>query len=206
MGIGLIHALGSYIELRHDGFPLFRYVYEPGTASEESPKPYFHPLRTLAGNEVTLFRPHDHPWHTGLSMTSAHLSRQNFWGGPTYVRDRGYVGLDNHGRTEHVRWRDIRRGPGLPRLEEDLRWVTRDGEVWIDEDRQIVVEEIDPGGDTGALGCGSACGTPGAGRSPSARPRRKAGHRRVMAACSGGDRAPSRMAKSWLPAGWRGLA
>ncbi len=146
MGTGLIHALDSYIEFQHEGLPLFRYVYEPGIASEESPKPYFHPLRTLAGNEVTLFRPHDHPWHTGLSMTSAHLSGQNFWGGPTYVRGRGYVGLDNHGRIEHVGWRDVRHGAGLPRIEEDLRWVARDGNVWINEDRQIAVEEIDPEG------------------------------------------------------------
>src|SRR5829696_551046 len=91
----LVHALGEAVELRHGRDLLFRYVYESGVEPAESPKPYFHPLRTLGGEEVTLFRPHDHPWHTGLAMTSAYLSGENFWGGPTFVRNRGYVWLEN---------------------------------------------------------------------------------------------------------------
>ena len=70
----LVHEVGEAVELRNGRGLLFRYVYESGVDPAESPKPYFHPLRTLAGEELTLFRPHDHPWHTGLAMTSAYLS------------------------------------------------------------------------------------------------------------------------------------
>src|SRR5215469_16548570 len=79
----LVHTLHDSIELQYQQQTLFRYIYEPKIDPRESPRPYFHPLKTLAGNEVTTFRPHDHFWHVGLSMTSANLSGQNFWGGKT---------------------------------------------------------------------------------------------------------------------------
>jgi len=142
----LIHVMHDYVELRYQGEPLFRYVYEPGTPAVESPKPYFHPLRTLAGNEVTVFRPHDHPWHTGMTMAFSHLCGQNFWGGPTYVRDIGYVPRDDHGRIQHRDWPHMHSDDAETRLVEHLDWIARDGERWIDEERQIVVGEIDPGG------------------------------------------------------------
>ncbi|MBA3635756.1 MAG: PmoA family protein, partial [Rubrobacteraceae bacterium] len=116
----LAHAVGEAVELCEGRDLLFRYVYESGVDPEESPKPYFHPLRTLAGEEVTLFRPHDHPWHTGLAMTSAYLSGENFWGGPTFVRDEGYAWLENQGRIRHEAWNEMH-GDG-PFLSERLSW------------------------------------------------------------------------------------
>ena len=92
----LIHTLDSHIDLIHDGVTLFSYIYRSRVPKIESPRPYFHPLRTLKGNLVSGFRPHDHRWHHGLSMTCANLSGHNFWGGPTYLRDEGYVQLDNN--------------------------------------------------------------------------------------------------------------
>lgn len=92
----LIHTLDSHVDLVHDDVTLFSYVYNSQVPSIESPRPYFHPLRTLKGNIVSGFRPHDHRWHHGLSMTCANLSGHNFWGGPTYLRDQGYVQLDNN--------------------------------------------------------------------------------------------------------------
>ena len=94
----LIHTLDSHIDLVHDDVTLFSYVYNSRAPALESPRPYFHPLRTLKGNIVSGFRPHDHRWHHGLSMTCANLSGHNFWGGPTYLRDEGYVQLDNNER------------------------------------------------------------------------------------------------------------
>ncbi|MBO0776031.1 MAG: PmoA family protein, partial [Actinobacteria bacterium] len=35
---------------------LMRYVYRPGEAQLESPRPYFHPVRTLRGGVVSLYR------------------------------------------------------------------------------------------------------------------------------------------------------
>ena len=142
--VQVVHCLHEHIDLRYRGRLLFRYVYEPATALTESPKPFFHPICTLAGEEVTIFRPHDHVWHKGLAMTCAHLSGQNFWGGPTYVRGRGYVPLDNHGRIQHRRWEALHCEEGQVLLQERLHWITAEGERWIEEMREIAVPEIHP--------------------------------------------------------------
>ena len=144
MTVRLVHALGDAVELSYGGDLLFRYVYESGVDVAESPKPYFHPLRTLAGEQITLFRPHDHPWHTGLAMTSAYLSGENFWGGPTYVRDKGYEWLETQGRIRHDDWSEIRDDGSL--LGERLSWISHAGEMWIAEERGISVAEIDSAG------------------------------------------------------------
>ena len=86
----------------HDDVALFSYVYQSRVPAIESPRPYFHPLRTLKGHLVSGFRPHDHRWHHGLSLTCANLSGHNFWGGPTYLRDKGYVQLENVGEQVSV--------------------------------------------------------------------------------------------------------
>ncbi|MBO0709121.1 MAG: PmoA family protein, partial [Candidatus Dormibacteraeota bacterium] len=75
----------DHVDLQAGGRLLCRYVYRSDAPATESARPYLHPLRTLAGETVTGFRPDDHPWHHGLSFTSANLSGQNFWGGRTYV-------------------------------------------------------------------------------------------------------------------------
>jgi hypothetical protein len=55
-----LHEDGSAaMEVRARGALLFRYVVVPGTAGKESPRPYVHPLRSLAGDTLTNFRrPH----------------------------------------------------------------------------------------------------------------------------------------------------
>ena len=140
----LVHEVGEAVELRHGRDFLFRYVYQSKVDPEESPKPYFHPLRTLAGEEVTLFRPHDHPWHTGLAMTSAYLSGENFWGGPTFVRDEGYAWLENQGRIRHRAWKALESDAAS--IKELLTWISHEEETWIEEERGISVGEIGPGG------------------------------------------------------------
>lgn len=142
MTVRLMHALGESVEARYGQDLLFRYVYEARVDASESPKPYFHPLHTLAGEEMTLFRPHDHPWHTGLAMTSAYLSGENFWGGPTYVRGKGYQWLENQGRIRHNDWSEIRGDGSL--LKERLSWISYGGETWIEEERGISVGGIYP--------------------------------------------------------------
>ncbi len=145
MKIQLIHTLHDALEVTYQGQAIFRYVYESRNPARESPRPYFHPLRTLAGNEVSLFRPFDHLWHVGLSMCIANLSGQNFWGGPTYTREQqGYVSLENNGRIEHVAWQELICAEEV-RCLEDLKWVTATGETWLKEERQIVVRDINPG-------------------------------------------------------------
>jgi len=75
-------------------------------------------------------------------MTSAHLSGENFWGGPTYVRDQGYVQLANNGRMLHRSWDDVRCDADTALLLERLEWLTQAGETWISEHRRIRVTEV----------------------------------------------------------------
>lgn len=142
----------DHVDLQAGGRLLCRYVHRSDAPATEAPRPYLHPLHTLAGETVTGFRPDDHPWHHGLSFTSANLSGQNFWGGRTYVRDRGYTQLDDHGRVEHVSW-DRR---SADRLTERLRWITASGAGWIDERRELAVAWVDAGRGEWALEIGFA--------------------------------------------------
>ena len=143
MSLTFVHAISNHIELQYGDKPLFRYVYLPTTAGRESPKPYFHPLYTLGGNLVTIFRPHDHVWHHGMAMTSAQLSGQNFWGGPTYVRDQGYVQLENNGRQVHRGWDELETSENEFAFGERLEWLTSNERLWIAERRRLVVPPID---------------------------------------------------------------
>ena len=97
----LAHEGGPSLSVHSGPAELLRYVHEPTDAQLESPRPYFHPLRTLAGDEVTLYRPHDHVWHKGLSLSLPNVGPANFWGGPTYLREGGYQQLPNNGTMRH---------------------------------------------------------------------------------------------------------
>ncbi|MFD5824642.1 PmoA family protein [Lentzea sp. NPDC060358] len=116
---------------------IFEYVHRPSTPAFEGPKPYLHPVRTLAGDVVTAFRPHDHRWHKGLQMTATDVSGENFWGGVTYVRDQGYVVLPNVGSMRHDSFGVVPGG-----FTEQLSWFTEAGENWVREARSFVVRDV----------------------------------------------------------------
>jgi hypothetical protein len=121
------------------GTELVRYVYRPRDAGLESPRPYFHPIRTLRGEVVSLYRPHDHVWHKGLAWSLSDVGGMNFWGGPSYRAAEGYVQLGNNGRMRHDAFEAVDvTGPALS-IGERLTWITEDGESWLRERRQIVV-------------------------------------------------------------------
>ncbi|GII98323.1 methane monooxygenase PmoA-like [Sediminihabitans luteus] len=138
---------GRAIAVRHRGTTLVEYVYRPDDAQVESPRPYFHPLRTLDGDLVSLFRPHDHVWHKGIAWSLPNVGPYNFWGGPTYVRDEGYVWLDNDGSMEHQVFRDVTADDAGVTFVEDLAWRTPPGdagrEVVVREERRVRVEVAD---------------------------------------------------------------
>ena len=151
--VALTHVHDDRVAVAWDGgaagiVTLFEYVYRPGGPAFEGPKPYLHPVRTLAGEVVTTFRPHDHRWHKGIQMTIAHLSGQNFWGGNTYVHGEGYVPLAEVGRMDHVRWHAL--GTAIDgtaaRLDHELDWIASTGERWISERRTWDLESVDPVG------------------------------------------------------------
>lgn len=138
-----------FMELFHDdkcvianlnGVELFRYVCGLETETRESPRPYFHPLRTLHGAPVSDFRPPDHLWHHGLSLTCAELSGENFWGGPTYTRKNGYQQLENNGTQRHIGWNERSAAQNRAAFEHNLNWITQSGARWIEEIRRIEIE------------------------------------------------------------------
>jgi hypothetical protein len=118
-----------------EGALLWRYVYAPETPGNESPRPYAHPVCSLAGDILTEFRPEDHRWHHALSLTLTRVNGVNFWGGPSYRAEDGYQERDDHGRQHHVAWHALAAG----RLDEELEWSDRaTGRVLLRERRVIV--------------------------------------------------------------------
>lgn len=131
---------GRHVTAVHDGVELFRYVHRPPEPAVESPRPYFHPVRTPAGDEVSSYRPDDHVWHKGIAWSLPHVGRQNFWGGPTFVRDKGYVQLDNNGSQVS---RDLAVAGGT--ITQRLDWLASDGALWFTEHRVIETSIVDGG-------------------------------------------------------------
>lgn len=149
-GLRLTHDHGRALSVSYADQPLLRYVYEPWDQQMESPKPYFHPLHTLGGDLVSLYRPHDHLWHKGIAWSLPNVGPANFWGGPTYRRDEGYVRLPNNGSTKHQGFEQIETTDDRLDVVERLAWVTEQGETWFDERRRFAVS-VDRDGGTWTL-------------------------------------------------------
>lgn len=119
-----------------DEVELFRYTYLPSDPQLESPRPYFHPVRTLGGDLVSLYRPHDHVWHKGIALSLPNVGPENFWGGPTFRRG-SYVQVDNDGAMRHEGFGLAVGKDDVVRLDERLSWVTEAGQTVITEWRRI---------------------------------------------------------------------
>lgn len=145
----VVHTLGRCVAVRAADVELFTYVYRPDTPVLESPKPYLHPVRTLGGDIITLYRPHDHVWHKGIAWSLPHVGEHNFWGGPTYQRDRDYVQLDNNGSAVHREMTELRTDSGHARLAHRLDWLSQEGLPVIEEQRALTATVLD--GETWAL-------------------------------------------------------
>jgi hypothetical protein len=135
---------GGTLVVSLDGAELFDYVYRSPVARLESPRPYFHPLRTLAGATVTQSRPADHVWHQGLSWALPNVEvdgggSHNFWGGPTYVRGEGYRQLPNNGTVEHRGFTALEATDGGVEVEQMLQWRGSDGAMVFTEKRRLLV-------------------------------------------------------------------
>ncbi|MDI1460831.1 PmoA family protein [Catellatospora sp. KI3] len=143
MNLHVDHALGRDVTVSTGDRPLFTYTYRPDTVRLESPKPYLHPIRTLAGDVVSLFRPHDHVWHKGIAWSLPHVGEHNFWGGPTYVHGSFYVQLDNNGSAVHREMTDLSAAAGRADIGHRLDWISQDGEAVIDEHRALTATVLD---------------------------------------------------------------
>ncbi|MFC9094737.1 PmoA family protein [Streptomyces sp. NPDC057072] len=141
----IVHTHGDRITLTEPttGVELFAYVYAP-EAAWEAPKPYLHPMRTLAGDIVTDYRPNDHRWHKGLQLTASHLSGQNLWGGNTYVHGEGYLALPELvGSMAHTGFDEITAHDGGAVIAQRLTWHPHGGALWAEEERRIEVHDVD---------------------------------------------------------------
>ncbi|MBE1585332.1 PmoA family protein [Nonomuraea angiospora] len=120
-----------------------QYVYRPDAPDAEAPKPYLHPIRSLTGAPMSVYRPHDHRWHKGLQMTWAHLSGQNFWGGPTFSVEKNYHWRDNLGHMNHIDFTGVSADGERVTVGESLHWVSSAGEHWITEQRELAFHGVD---------------------------------------------------------------
>lgn len=134
----LEHEGAIAVNLRFEGRLLGRYVYVSSCPAEEAPRPFFHPLNSLAGDTLTNFRPNDHPWHHGLSLTLNQVSGITFWGGPTFVRDQGYQRLANQGAQHHIAWLRQTAAGTTASLAHQVDWRSG-GDVLLREERNMDV-------------------------------------------------------------------
>jgi hypothetical protein len=142
MSLHIDHAVGRSVTVSAGEVALFTYVYRPDTAQLESPKPYLHPIRTLAGDVVSLFRPHDHVWHKGIAWSLPHVGEHNFWGGPTYLQG-GYSQLANNGAAVHRSLSALSTDGSSATLAHRLDWISEQGARVIDERRALTATVAD---------------------------------------------------------------
>ncbi|MEW1808118.1 PmoA family protein [Pseudarthrobacter sp. NPDC080039] len=144
---------GTALTFTADGRPIATYTYKPTDDQYESPRPFFHPLTTLGGDEVTISRPWDHVWHKGLSWALPNVGPHNFWGGATYTRATEYANLDNNGAMTHESFTGIdQSGTGIT-ASESLTWTSQEGGPVIAESRRFsiqLLEDESAGGTAGA--------------------------------------------------------
>lgn len=123
---GLLH------DLVVDGTVVARALDGAGTVPGSVPRPYLHPVRTLGGTTVSDHHPSDHDWHCGVGVALPDLDGVNCWGGPTWVRDTGYVRRDDHGRAT-VRLV----GRHDDAVTAEVRWEGPDGTALLHEHRTV---------------------------------------------------------------------
>lgn len=116
-------------------------LYDDGAGIDavQSPRPYLV-AASCDGVPATEVGPEDHPHHLGLSAALPDVDGTSFWGGRTYVRDRGSSLLDNHG-VQRVVSRDLEAGS----LSERIEWVDQHGDVVLDERRSVTARDAEGG-------------------------------------------------------------
>ena len=137
------HAVGQSITVSTRDVDLFTYTYQPDTPLLESPKPYLSPIRTLTGDVVSLFRPHDHVWHKGIAWSLPNVGEHNFWGGPTYVPGHAYVQLENNGSAVHRDLTALSVTDDQAVVAHRLDWHSQAGAPVIEEHRSLTTTIVD---------------------------------------------------------------
>lgn len=108
-------------------------LLEPDTSA---PRPYLHPVRSLAGATVTEAGPGDHPHHLGLSVAFSDVNGTNFWGGTTFTAECGPALLANHGMQVPHDWH-ASAGTGTAGESGAVSWKSESGDDLAVEQRNI---------------------------------------------------------------------
>ncbi len=118
-----------------DGAPLAR--REPGdrVTRIHAPRPYLHPVHTLAGVPLTDAGPVDHRHHYGVGIAVPDVNGTSYWGGRTFVRDVGPTLLENHGTQVATGLRVAPDDAGT--LLEDVLWSDEHGAPQLTEERRL---------------------------------------------------------------------
>ncbi|WP_433379734.1 PmoA family protein [Actinoplanes sp. CA-142083] len=125
--------------LRLGDLVVAEYTWRPELPIALAPRPFLHPVRTLAGTVGTEAQPATHRHHLGAGFPVADVGGSNFWGSRTFVPGHGPAWLDNHGTQEHLRW--IQQRPA--RLAHSLRWTAIDREQLLAERRTLAARQLD---------------------------------------------------------------
>jgi hypothetical protein len=128
------------VALRLGDQTVAEYSWRPDLPAATSPRPYLHPVRTLAGTTVSELMPTSHLHHLGVSLAVADVDGHNFWGSRTFVAGHGPAWLNNHGTQEHVHW--LQRTS--TRLRHSLRWMSVEREQLLTERRTWSARLVDP--------------------------------------------------------------
>ena len=138
----------SLAQLHLNGHVLLDLLDGAGTAPTSTPRPYIHPVRTLAGVEVTATHPADHDWHCGVGFAVPDVDGTSFWGGGTYIHGQGYVLLDNHGKIESKELNPVStrsESEENPGFDHHTVWTNHDGREVIHELQTIRISLLDIG-------------------------------------------------------------
>ncbi|MDO7881925.1 DUF6807 family protein [Salinibacterium soli] len=128
------------LEVSVGGAPVLDYRVDSDVLPVNTPKPYFHPLRSLAGTIVTGFAPDDHPWHHGLQFAFPRVGDHNLWGGGTYFGpDEGYRVVEDQGSIRHDGWDSVEAHAATARAMERLSWLGHGGDLLLTEERSMTV-------------------------------------------------------------------
>jgi hypothetical protein len=126
---------GQAVVITVDGKPFTTFFFGP-----DSPKPYFHPLRTASGRVVTRGFPmikddpeeirakyQDHPHHRGLWYAHGYVNGVDFW---SEGQGRGHIVFQSLDQMESGK---------EGRLTATFQWVTPDGRKLLTETKKVVV-------------------------------------------------------------------
>ena len=118
---------GESLAMEKDGQITWQFHF-----GKSAPKPFFHPLRTVNGHELTWLRPDDHPWHLGLWFSWKYINGKNYWESD---RTTG----KSEGMTEVVGSKVTRNADSSALVDLQISYHLPDGPEVLSEKRSIAI-------------------------------------------------------------------